>query len=130
MAVTTVVPGLGQRLGLGQGVGKQQHIGHVFAPLAREVDLRQVVSSPTEFGQHAFDDQLLGLRFVDRCIRAQFCVDALQCVVEAADRSVAQLLPGRSGLDAAEQKLLGEELALHVPRRLGCGSVANSERTK
>ena len=68
--VTAVVFGLGQRLRLGGCIGKQQHVGNVFAALARQIDLRQRVVAPAECQQNLLNHHLLGLGFVDGRVSA------------------------------------------------------------
>ncbi len=113
MPVATVVLAFGECLALGGGVGKQQHVGHVFAPRLRQVDLRQVVIAPAEFDQHALDHELLGLCLVERGVRGKRCEDAVQCGAEGLQGSVAQFLPRGCIANAPVQEFLAEQLTLH-----------------
>jgi hypothetical protein len=116
VAVTAVVARFGQRRLLGRGVGKQQGVGHFLASLAGGIDLRQMQIAPAELGQHLVDDQLFGLRFVDRRFGVDAGVNLAQSGAKAGQRIVGQRRVGRRLANAAMEKILGEQLALHGRR--------------
>ena len=118
VAVAAVVFGLKQRGGFGLGRGKQQAVGNGFAAFGVGVDLRQRVVGPAQFGQHFVDDELLGLRLVDRRDAAQATKNVLQRVGKRGQRAVAQSLVRRRVQHAAQQEILSEKLPLHGVLRL------------
>ena len=122
VAVAAVVFGLGQRGGLFGAVGKQQAVGHVFAALAREVDLGQKVVVPAQRHQHLVDDQRLGLRFIDAGLRIQRRKNALQRRAKGGEGGFVECLVGWCLQDAARQEVLGKKLALHMRRILTVGA--------
>ena len=113
VAIAPVVLRFGYRTRLGCRVREQEAIGHVFAMLRRQVHLRQRVICPAQFGQHPFDDQLFGLRLVDRRGRIERRVDGGKRVAETIACVVTQGLPRRRLLNTALEEVLGEKLALH-----------------
>jgi hypothetical protein len=92
---------------------EEQAIRHVFAALRRHVHLRQGVFAPAELKENAADQLLLGLGFVESGRGAERCQRGQHRRAKALEGFVAKLLPWGRGLDAAFEKVLGEELALH-----------------
>ena len=116
MAVTQVLRALGVGRSGGIRIGIEQQVGHVFTPLGRHVDLPRRQPAPAEFGEHRLDDGLLGLRFVADRVGVEWAKDRLQRRAEAGERCVVEGLEGRCLNDAAVQKILRKELALHGAR--------------
>jgi hypothetical protein len=111
--VTFVIASFSHRSGFGRRIGKQQDVGHVLAPLARKIDLRQVVLAPSKLDQYLFNHQLLGLSFVDGGLGIQRLIDCTQRATKSVEVGVAQGLIRRCLADAAMKKILAEKLTLH-----------------
>ena len=103
-----------QGRGFGRAVRKQQHVRNVFTAFARQIDLRQGAITPSQRGQYLVYDFGFGLRFVQGGRRAESTKYRAQSAGEVGKLVFRQVLPWRRFRDTARQKVLGEELALHL----------------